>query len=90
MLFPPAWSSWLVWHWGGRPNHWHKGPPGGFENYAWQTPCDVHTQRRYFDAAWKEIGPFPGFSRQQRYIEAMKLADKRATQDLIAARDGGN
>lgn len=78
MLWPPAWSSWLRWHWGGSPNHWWTRAA----HYEWEAIVTVGEQQELYDAAWLILKAHGVVSDTTDYALATQLADK-----LTALRD---
>lgn len=77
MLWPPAWRSWLGWHWGGNyPNSWRMG---NHVCYRWKTEVTVKEQRELMDTAWLILKRHGVASDTTTYALATELADEIAS-----------
>lgn len=77
LMWPPAWQSWLSWHWGGDyPNSWRRGR---HVCYQWRANVTVKEQRELHDAAWLILKRHGVVADATTYALATELADSLAS-----------
>lgn len=73
-VFPPAWRSWVAWHWSQNTTRRGNGRVPEAPR-AWQAHVTVKEQAQLYDATWKLLVRHGVVSDTSTYLLAMQIAD---------------